>query len=84
MLQSTGDTTTTGEAIIAGELMAIGQAEVQSVQTTQDGGIIASRDRHFACWPYSQLGGIAALLAGRLELKLTLVLVLVASELDPK
>ena len=49
MLQPTGDTTATGEVIITGELMATGQAKVQSVQTTQDGGIIASRDRHFVC-----------------------------------
>ena len=37
-----------GEAIITGELMATGEAEVQNVQTVRDGGIIASRDHRFA------------------------------------
>ena len=46
--------------------MATGQAEIRSVQTTRDGGIVASRDcrfvllavwlaqrdRHFACWRF--------------------------------
>ena len=31
-----------GEAIITGEVMATGGAEVQSVQTTLDGGIVVS------------------------------------------
>ena len=53
MLQPTGDTPATGEAIIRGELIATGQTEVQSVQTTHDGGIVASRDRRFVCWPSS-------------------------------
>ena len=57
----------TGGAIIIGKLMATGEAEVQSVQTTRDGGIVASRDRRFACWPSSQL-------------ELSLVLIFVASE----
>ena len=39
----------TGEAIIIGELIAIGEAEVQSGQTTLDGGIDALRDCRFAC-----------------------------------
>ena len=71
LLQPTGDTTATGEAIITGELMATGQAEVQSVQTTRVGLIVTSRDRHFVCWPSR-------------ELKLSLVLIFVASELDRK
>ena len=52
-LQPTGDTMATGEAIITIDLMATGEAEVQSVQTTHVGGIVASRDRRFACWPSS-------------------------------
>ena len=56
----------TGEVITTEELMGAGQAEVQSVQTTHDGGIIALRDRRFVCWPSSYLGRIAALLVGRL------------------
>ena len=51
----------TGEAIITGELMATREAEEQSVQKTHDGGGIAA-----VCWPSSQLGGITALLVGRL------------------
>ena len=47
MLQPTGDAMATGEAIITGKLMATGEAEVQSVQTTHDGGIVALWDRHF-------------------------------------
>ena len=35
----------TRKVIVIGELMAIGEAEIQSFQTTLDGGIIASRDR---------------------------------------
>ena len=62
---------TTGEAIITGELMATGEAAVQSVQTTRDGGIVASRDHHFACWPSSWL-------------KFSRVLIFVASELGLK
>ena len=53
MLQLTGDVMVTGGAIITEELMATGQAEVQSVQTPLDGGIIASQDRRFVCWPSS-------------------------------
>ena len=34
-----------GEAIITGELMATGQAEVRSVRTTRNGELVASRDR---------------------------------------
>ena len=47
----------TGEATITvtAELIAKGEAEVQSVQTTCDGRIVALQDRHFACWPSSQL-----------------------------
>ena len=41
----------TGETITTGELMATGEAEVQSIQTTLDGGIVASRDRSLASWP---------------------------------
>ena len=52
-LQLTGDVMAKGEAIITGELMATGEAEIQSVQTTRDGGIVASQDRHFVCWPSS-------------------------------
>ena len=33
----------TGEAIITAEVMTTGEAEVQSVQTTLDGGIVASK-----------------------------------------
>ena len=39
---ATGEAMVTGEAIITGEVMATGVAEVQSVQTTLDGGIVAS------------------------------------------
>ena len=49
MLQPTGDAMATVEGIITGELMAIGQAEVQNVQTMRDTGIVASWDRHFVC-----------------------------------
>ena len=52
-LQPTGDATVIGEAIITCELMATGQPEVQSVQTTRDGGIVASRNCRFVCWPSS-------------------------------
>ena len=42
LLQPTGDAMATGGAIIIGELMmATGEAEVQSVQTTRDGRIVA-------------------------------------------
>ena len=51
--------------------MAEGEAELHSVQTMQDGRIVVSRDRCFACWPSSKL-------------KLSLVLIFVASELDHK
>ena len=51
MLQPTGDAMATGGAIIIGELMTTELAEVQSVQTTLDGGIVASRDGRFLCWP---------------------------------
>ena len=34
-----------GEAIITGELMATGEAEVKTVQKTRDFAIVASRDR---------------------------------------
>ena len=44
MLQPTGDAMATGKAIIIGELMATGEAEVQSVQTMCDSGIVASRN----------------------------------------
>ena len=47
MLQPTVDTMATGEVIVAGELMATGEAKLQSVQTTPDGGIVALRDRRF-------------------------------------
>ena len=47
--------------------MATGEAELQSVQTTIDGGMVASRDGSFACWPSSYL-------------QLSLVLIFVASE----
>ena len=50
LLQPTGDTMATGGAIIIGELMAIGEAEVQRVQTTLDGAIIASRNGRIVCW----------------------------------
>ena len=46
--------------------MATGQTEVESVQTTRDGGIVALPDGRFVCWPSSQLGRIVALLVGRL------------------
>ena len=36
----------TGEVIVTGELMATGEAEVRSVQTRLDGGIIASLADH--------------------------------------
>ena len=52
-LQENGDAMATGGAISTGELRATGEAEVQSVQTTLDGGNVASRDRRFACWPSS-------------------------------
>ena len=48
-LQPTGEATATGEEIIIGELMAIKQTEVQSVQTTHDGGIVASQDHRLVC-----------------------------------
>ena len=51
MLPPTGDAMATGGEIISEQLMATGQAEVQSVWTPLDGGIVASRDRHFACRP---------------------------------
>ena len=35
--------------------MATGEAELQSVQTTLDGGIITLWDHCIACWPSSQL-----------------------------
>ena len=38
----------TGETIIIGELMATGEAEVQSVQTTLDGRIVGSSLRLLA------------------------------------
>ena len=47
MLQPTGDMTAMEEAIITGELMATGQAEIQSVQTTRDSGIVTLRNRRF-------------------------------------
>ena len=62
LLQPTEDAMATGGEIIMGELMAAGEAEVQSVQTTLDGGIVASRDSRFVCWPSSLLGVIVALL----------------------
>ena len=43
-----------GQAIITGKLTAIGQAELNTVQTTCDGRITALQDRCFACWPSSQ------------------------------
>ena len=49
----------TGEAIIIGELMATGQAEIQNVQTTSDGGIAALFAGHLA----SSLGLWLCLLA---------------------
>ena len=53
LLQPTGDVMATGGVISTGQLMATGEAEVQSVPTMLDGGIVASRDHHFACWPSS-------------------------------
>ena len=50
LLQPTGDATATGEAIITGELKATGQTEIQSVQPTRDGRIVALRDRRFVYW----------------------------------
>ena len=50
LLQPTGDATATGEAIITGELKATGQAEIRSVQTTRDSGIVVLPDRRFVCW----------------------------------
>ena len=44
-----------GEAIIKGELMATGEAELHSVQTTRDSRIFASWDCRFACLPINQL-----------------------------
>ena len=46
-IQPTGDAMATGEVIITGELMATGHAELRSVQTMRDGGIIFSWDRCF-------------------------------------
>ena len=37
-----GEAMATGEAIITGEVMDTGEADVWSVQTTPDGGIVAS------------------------------------------
>ena len=37
----------TGEAVVTGELIATGEADIQ---TMRDGRIVASRDRCFACW----------------------------------
>ena len=42
---ATGEVMATGEGIITGELMATGEAEIQGVQTTLIGVIVASRDR---------------------------------------
>ena len=53
LLQPTEDAIATGGAIIIGELMATGEAEVQGDQTTCDGGIVASQDRSFVCWSSS-------------------------------
>ena len=39
---ATGEATATGEAIITEEVMAAGETEVQSVQTTLDGRIVTS------------------------------------------
>ena len=44
MLHPTGNVIATEEAIIAGEFMATGEAEVQSVQAMHDGRVIASQD----------------------------------------
>ena len=41
MLQPTGDVMASGGAIITEQLMATGQAKVQSVRTMLDGGIVA-------------------------------------------
>ena len=38
---------------LTGDAMATEKAEVQCVQTTRDGGIVALRDHCFACWPSS-------------------------------
>ena len=48
-----GEAIITGEFMATGEFTATGEVEVQSVQTTRDGGIVCSSDRHFACWPSS-------------------------------
>ena len=53
LLQPTEDAMATGGEIIIGVLMATGQAEVQRVQTTLDGGIVTSQDGRFVCWPSS-------------------------------
>ena len=42
LLRPIGDAMTTGEVIIIGELMTTGQAEMQSVKTSHDGGIDAA------------------------------------------
>ena len=47
LLQPTGDAMGTGGAIIKAELIATGEAEVQSIQTMLDGGIVASRNGRF-------------------------------------
>ena len=61
----------TGEAIITAELMAKGKAKVRIVLTRRYGGMFASQDHRFACWPFRKL-------------EFSLVLIFVASELDRK
>ena len=75
----------TGGAIIVEELMATGEAEVQSVQTTLDGGIVTSRDCRFAGSPLCLLAVWLARRDRRFacwpssSLKLSLVSIFVAS-----
>ena len=73
-----------GEAVITGQLMATGEAEIQSVQTTCDGVMVTLRDHRFVCWPSSWFVGIVALLVGCLASSSLVVLIFVALELGHK
>ena len=70
--------------------MAAGQAEIRSVQTTRDGGIVASQDRRFVGSPLCFLAIQLAWWDHRFacqpstQLELSFVLIFVASELDCK
>ena len=50
LLQPTGDAMATEEAIITAKLMATGEAEAQSVQTTRDRGRSCLSSTSGSCW----------------------------------